>query len=105
MSSPLPARPGVTTLQPVGPHPDRVLAAERPHLPAPPTRLFGREEDSGAVRDLVLHSPGRLVTLTGTGGCGKTQLALQVAAGLVDTFAGGGWLGDLGAGPAPPPVP
>jgi ABC-type taurine transport system ATPase subunit len=54
------------------------------NLPAPHAHLFGREQDSATVQDLVLHVPGRLVTLTGTGGCGKTQLALQVAAGLVD---------------------
>jgi len=44
------------------------------------------------VRDLVLQAPGRLVTLTGTGGCGKTQLALLAAAGLSKQFAEGVWL-------------
>src|SRR5262249_902762 len=39
--------------------------------------------------------PGRLVTLTGTGGCGKTQLALLVATGLLDSFPDGVWLVDL----------
>jgi non-specific serine/threonine protein kinase len=35
------------------------------------------------------------VTLTGTGGCGKTQLALLVATSLIDSFPEGVWLVDL----------
>lgn len=65
------------------------------NLPAPHTHLIGREQDTASVRDLVLQVPGRLVTLTGTGGCGKTQLALQVAAGLVDSFPDGVWWFEL----------
>jgi predicted ATPase len=49
------------------------------------------------VRDLVLQAPGRLVTLTGPGGCGKTQLALHVAAELLPYFPDGVWLVDLAA--------
>ena len=45
--------------------------------------------------DLTVQTPGRLVTLTGTGGCGKTQLALLVATSLLDSFADGVWLVDL----------
>jgi non-specific serine/threonine protein kinase len=65
------------------------------NLPAPHTQLFGREQDSATIRDLTLQTPGRLVTLTGTGGCGKTQLALLVATSLIDTFPDGVWLVDL----------
>lgn len=75
--------------------PEQALAAERHNLPASHTRLIGREHDSASVRDLVLQAPGRLVTLTGTGGCGKTQLALEAAAGLVPSFTGGVWFVDL----------
>lgn len=57
------------------------------------------------MRDLVLQAPGRMVTLTGTGGCGKTQLALRVAADLVDTFRDGVWLVDLAPTPAAGLVP
>ena len=39
----------------------------------------------------------RLVTLTGAGGCGKTRLGLQVAAGLVDGSGDGVWLVELAA--------
>ena len=45
------------------------------------------------------------MTLTGTGGCGKTQLALQVAAGLVDAFPDGVWLVELAPLQAPHLVP
>ncbi|MGD9891360.1 MAG: LuxR C-terminal-related transcriptional regulator [Dehalococcoidia bacterium] len=58
-------------------------------LPAPRTPLIGREHERAALRDLVLHPEVRLVTLTGTGGCGKTRLALQVAADLAATFPDG----------------
>jgi MoxR-like ATPase len=50
----------------------------RHNLPAPRTPLIGREDEAAAVRRLLLDAAGRLVTLTGTGGCGKTRLALQL---------------------------
>ncbi|HZU12362.1 MAG TPA: tetratricopeptide repeat protein [Chloroflexota bacterium] len=50
-------------------------------LPASPSPLIGRMEERAAVRDALTAS--RLVTLTGTGGTGKTRLALQVAHDLV----------------------
>jgi predicted ATPase len=65
------------------------------NLPAPHTHLIGREQDSTTVGNLVLQAPGRLVTLTGTGGCGKTQLALHVARGLLAAFHDGVWLMEL----------
>src|SRR5713226_284320 len=67
----------------------------RHNLPAQPTRLIGREHDVAAVRRVVLDAEGRLVTLTGTGGCGKTRLALEVAADLVEAFRDGVWLIEL----------
>jgi predicted ATPase len=47
------------------------------------------------VRQALLQSDGRLITLTGAGGCGKTRLALEVAADLVDFFGEGVWLVEL----------
>jgi predicted ATPase/DNA-binding CsgD family transcriptional regulator len=85
--------------------PDHASGARHENLPAPHTHLIGRENDSATVRDLVLQAPGRLVTLTGTGGCGKTQLALLVAAGLVETFSDGVWLVELANVQAPHLVP
>ncbi|HYR12931.1 MAG TPA: hypothetical protein VEQ67_01760, partial [Mycobacterium sp.] len=80
--------------------PGHVSPARRHNLP-PHTHLIGRDQDCAIVQDLVLRASGRLVTLTGTGGCGKTQLALMVAAGLVDTFSDGGWLVELATVQAP----
>ena len=45
------------------------------------------------------------MTLTGTGGCGKTRLALQVAAELVQQFPDGVWLVELAALSDPNLVP
>jgi hypothetical protein len=39
----------------------------------------------------------RLVTLTGAGGCGKTRLSVQLAAGLLDEYGDGVWLVELAA--------
>jgi predicted ATPase/class 3 adenylate cyclase len=65
----------------------------RPHnLPVSPTPLVGREAEIVALRTLVLREGARLVTLIGPGGTGKTRLALQLAAELVDAFRDGVFL-------------
>ena len=89
----------------VGRRAGHVSPARHDNLPTPHTHLVGREQVSAAVGDLVLQTPGRLVTLTGTGGCGKTQLGLLVAAGMLDRFADGVWLVDLAPVQAPHLVP
>ncbi|MFC4012461.1 BTAD domain-containing putative transcriptional regulator [Nonomuraea purpurea] len=61
------------------------------NLPAPLTRLVGRDPAVAEIRSL-LHA-NRLVTLTGPGGVGKTRLALAAATG----FSGGVWLVELAA--------
>jgi predicted ATPase/DNA-binding SARP family transcriptional activator len=62
-------------------------------LPLPLTPLIGREE---AVEDIIGRlAAGRLVTLTGIGGIGKTRLALQVAEKLADEFEAGAAFVDL----------
>ena len=58
-------------------------------LSIPLTPLLGRHEEVAVLRDLLLQPEVRLVTLTGPGGVGKTRLALDVAANLVDYFASG----------------
>jgi predicted ATPase/DNA-binding SARP family transcriptional activator len=63
------------------------------NLPSQLTSFIGREKEIAALKDM-LHS-ARLVTLTGPGGTGKTRLALQTAAGLVEQFADGVWLVEL----------
>jgi predicted ATPase/DNA-binding XRE family transcriptional regulator len=73
------------------PPPDtrRRRSSVRPALPAPVTSIVGRADDLAAVLRLVQDS--RLVTITGTGGVGKTRLAVEVgwrAAGRFDSVHG-----------------
>src|SRR5579864_6988112 len=65
------------------------LKARYHNLPAQLTPLIGREQEIQAVCSLLRQPEVRLVTLTGPGGVGKTRLALQVAADLLDAFADG----------------
>jgi predicted ATPase len=65
------------------------------NLPAQLSAFIGRQQEVAEVRALVESS--RLVTLTGAGGCGKTRLALQVAAELLDGSGDGVWLVELAA--------
>jgi predicted ATPase/class 3 adenylate cyclase len=65
------------------------------NLPAQLARFIGRDRELAEVRALVESS--RLVTLTGAGGCGKTRLALQAAAELLDGSGDGVWLVELAA--------
>jgi len=58
------------------------------NLPVAASPLIGRTRELEEVQAL-LRSSARLVTLTGTGGTGKTRLGLQVAAELVQDFPGG----------------
>jgi len=64
-------------------------------VPAPQTSLIGRTQELAALRDLLLHADERLLTLTGVGGCGKTRLALHLAADLAPTFPRRVWLVEL----------
>jgi predicted ATPase/DNA-binding CsgD family transcriptional regulator len=57
------------------------------NLPIQLTSFIGRERELGEVEYLV--STSRLVTLIGAGGCGKTRLALRVAAELSDQYSEG----------------
>ena len=64
-------------------------ATRRVDLPVPATALIGREREIREVSDLLRRPDVRLVTLTGTGGTGKTRVAIEVAGGLLDAFADG----------------
>lgn len=69
--------------------PLKTLESSPTNLPAQPTPLVGREVELAELRRLLRLPDVRLVTLTGPGGTGKTRLALQVAAELLETFAAG----------------
>jgi DNA-binding SARP family transcriptional activator/predicted ATPase len=79
---------------------DTAIMPARAALPKPetPTNLLpgqlncfiGRERETADVRHLLLdQGSGRLVSLIGPGGIGKTQLALAVAASVLDAFPHG----------------
>src|SRR5262249_24134982 len=61
------------------------------NLPLDSTQLVGRDEDIAKLCNLVLEDHGRLATLTGVAGCGKTRLALRVASSMVGSFKDGVW--------------
>ena len=63
------------------------------NLPVQPSSFVGRQHELAQLRTLLGET--RLVTLTGAGGAGKTRLALQVAANLLDGSGDGVWLVDL----------
>lgn len=101
-------------------HPERVFQLVHINLPAnfPPlksldtlptnlplqlTSFIGREKEIEEVKQLLSRT--RLLTLTGSGGCGKTRLALQVAADLLDEYPDGIWLVELASLTAPALVP
>jgi predicted ATPase/DNA-binding SARP family transcriptional activator len=71
--------------------------SQRPstNLPHPLTSFIGRSSETAAVMQRLAVS--RLLTLTGPGGCGKTRLALEVAAGMQEHFAHGVWYVEFAA--------
>ena len=71
----------------------RSLSALPNNLPVQLTSFIGREKEMAEVRHLL--DATHLLTLTGPGGTGKTRLALQTAADVLDSFADGVWLVEL----------
>jgi predicted ATPase/DNA-binding SARP family transcriptional activator len=73
------------------------VVPERPrhNLPAALTSLIGRSDDAALTKKLLEAS--RLVTITGSGGSGKTRLAIAVGEELVDRYDDGVWFVDLAA--------
>jgi predicted ATPase/class 3 adenylate cyclase len=69
------------------------LNATGHNLPVQVTSFIGRDHEMTTVKRLLTSA--RLLTLTGSGGVGKTRLALQVAADLLDHYPDGVWLVEL----------
>ena len=61
------------------------------NLPVQPTPFVGRERELGEVIALLRLPEARLLSLTGPGGSGKTRLAVQAAAEVVDEHEQGVW--------------
>jgi predicted ATPase/DNA-binding NarL/FixJ family response regulator len=73
------------------------------NLPHQLTSFIGREREIVKIKRLLAGT--RLVTLTGAGGCGKTRLAQEVGAGLLERFSDGVWWVEMAALAEPELVP
>ncbi|MDH4333795.1 MAG: hypothetical protein OEW24_00780 [Chloroflexota bacterium] len=74
--------------------PLRTLNATPNNLPTQLTSFLGRQRELAAAQQLLTE--GRLLTLTGPGGTGKTRLSLQIAADSTDRFPDGIYYVPLG---------
>ena len=82
--------------------PLRALFNERNNLPAQPTGLVGRSDEVAAAGALLDGSG--VVTITGTGGVGKSRIALAVAATRVEEYRHGVWFVELARASSPEAV-
>lgn len=73
------------------------------NLPLETSSFIGRSRETATIRELLASN--RLVTLTGTGGGGKTRLALRVARDLASRFVDGAWWIDFSVLSEPVLVP
>ena len=73
------------------------------NLPAQLTSYVGRENEISEIKDLLRHN--RMVSLTGSGGSGKTRLALKVANDLLDYYRDGVWFIELAVENDPKRIP
>jgi serine/threonine protein kinase len=69
--------------------PQKPLELRSTNLPTQRTGFVGRKNEELYVKELLLREDMRLVTITGSGGIGKTRLALQVASSVAGHFSGG----------------
>ena len=92
------ARPiSVTVTRSVTVAVEEVELPESAWLPAPPTPLLGRGSDLDLICRRLAGHQGRLLTLTGAPGVGKTRLALEVAQHMKQVYADGACFVDLTA--------
>src|SRR5262245_32628842 len=73
----------------VDPRHERAIQPPRSNLRLPSAPLIGREQAAVTIQHLLLQEAISLLTLIGPGGIGKTRLALEVAAQLLDHFVDG----------------
>jgi predicted ATPase len=69
------------------------LSTSHLNLPAPRSTFVGREREMVELKQAMAAT--RLLTLTGTGGSGKTRLALEAARDLIGSYPDGVWLVEL----------
>ncbi|MCW5936051.1 MAG: tetratricopeptide repeat protein [Fimbriimonadaceae bacterium] len=68
--------------------------ASRANLPAELSKFFNRVDEIARIVDLLSPEstdPGRLLTVVGFGGCGKTRLSIRVASVLAEAYGGRVW--------------
>lgn len=75
--------------------PLRSLSTHPNNLPQQVTSFIGREREIVELKAWLDRT--RALTLTGSGGCGKTRLALEVAADALERFPDGAWFVELAA--------
>ncbi len=75
--------------RPAAPSSERPASRSPASLPLLPTRLIGREREAAAAVALLGQAGGRLLTLIGPGGVGKSLLALRVAHEVAAGYADG----------------
>jgi predicted ATPase len=99
------AAPAWQTAAPSTANGERRTASGRPqhNLPRSLTRFIGRKQQIAEVTARMATTP--LLTLTGTGGLGKTRLALQVASEVLPDYLDGVWLVELATLSEPGLVP
>ncbi|RPJ21346.1 MAG: adenylate/guanylate cyclase domain-containing protein, partial [Chloroflexi bacterium] len=83
--------------------PIKTLELYQHNLPAQMTSFIGRETEMAEIKQAL--SAHRLVTLTGSGGAGKSRLSLQVGMESLPQFADGAWLAELAPVTDPTLVP
>ena len=69
------------------------IGAATNNLPQQLTSLIGREADLAEIKARLRDH--RLVTLTGSGGVGKTRLSIEAGRSLLDRYLDGVWLAEL----------
>jgi predicted ATPase/DNA-binding SARP family transcriptional activator len=84
----------------IAPVDENPVKPRRSNLPIPLSSFIGREQAMADLEQILAQRSNarpqtRLITLTGTGGCGKTRLAIETAGRLLERLQDGVWFVDL----------